>query len=132
MPTRYMKDAALIKSVKFPAAGASASSDSLDLQSVDATFERIELEVLVPALSSLADTKTATVTIEESADNVTFAAIEALAPVVVTGVGVAGSAAKPRVVRLPSGTKRYIRITAVVAAAGGDNTAKSATMSLLF
>jgi hypothetical protein len=132
MATRSIKDAALIKTVALPAAGASASTAALDLQVVDAAFERVELELAVSALPSLADTKTCTVTLEESADNITFSAIASFATLVLTGAGSAGAASATRTVRIPSGTKRYIRATAAIAAAGGDNTAKSMTLALLF
>jgi hypothetical protein len=132
MATRSIKDAALIKTKALPAAGAANATDSIDLQKVDASFEGIEVEIAVPALPSLADTKTVTVTLKDSADNATFAAIAELATLVLTGAGGAGAAAASRVVRLPSSTRRYLRADIAVEAAGGDNTAKSATLSLLF
>ena len=132
MATRFIKDAALIKSKALPAAGASASTNSIDLQAVDASFERIEVEVSIPALPNLADTKTNTTTLEDSADDSTFAAIAGLATLVQTGASGTGAAAASRTVRLPSGTRRYLRATCAVTSAGGDSTAKSVTLSLLF
>lgn len=132
MATRSIKDAALIQSKNLPAAGASASTTAIDLQAVDASFERIEVEIAVEAVPALADTKTNTVTLEDSADNSSFAAIAALSTVVQTGAGGTGAAAVTRQVRLPSGARRYLRATSAIAAAGGDSTAKKMTLSLLF
>jgi hypothetical protein len=50
----------------------------------------------------------------------------------VTGAGGAGAAAVIRKVRLPSDVRQYIRAKVAVDAAGGNNTAKSLTMALVF
>lgn len=132
MSIRSIKDAALIKTKALPAAAASNNTDSLDLQNVDASFESIEVEISLPALPSLVDAKTVTVTLKDSADDVTFAAIPELATLVVTGAGGVGASAARRVVRLPSSARRYLRAYVDVLAAAGDNTAKSLSLSLLF
>lgn len=132
MAIRSIKDAALIVTKALPAAAANNDSASIDLQKVDATFERIELEISVPALPALVEAKTVTITIQDSADNTTFAAIAELATLVITGGTGNGAAAASRVVRLPSTTRRYVRFNSAVLTAGGDNTAKSVTAALLF
>lgn len=119
-----------IKTKALPAAGASASTSSLQLNT-GPHIEGFEIRVEIPALPSLADTKKATTTLEDSADNVTFAAIPELATIVQTGAGGAGAAAALREVRLPSSFRGYLRATVAVEAAGGDNTAKSLTLSIL-
>jgi hypothetical protein len=86
----------------------------------------------LPALPSLADTKKATITLEDSADGTTFAAIPGLAALEVTGAGGAGAVAANRRVRLPADVRRYLRAKAAVEAAGGNNTAKSLTLALVF
>lgn len=109
-----LKDANLIKTVALPAAGASAQTDAIDLMQGPDQEPRFEVEVSLPALPSLADTKSATVTLQDSADNVTFAAIAALAALVVTGAGGAGAAAASRKVRLPTNTRQYVRANVAV------------------
>ena len=90
------------------------------------------MELSLPALPSLADGKSVTVTLKDSEDDVTFAAIAALATLEVTGGGGDGSAEVLRKVRLPSNTRRYLRADVAVDADGGDNTAKLLTIALVF
>jgi hypothetical protein len=129
---RSLKDAELIRFVALPAAGHDASTTPLDLTQGPPQEDCYELEVHVPALPSLADGKSATVTLEDSVDGITFAAIAALAPIKLTGAGGAGSTEVTRRVCLPSTTRQHVRATVAVDAAGGDNTAKQVTMAMLF
>lgn len=131
--SRKIKDALLQSTKALPAAGASASSDAFDL-GVDPwpTVEQIQAKITAPAVASLADTKTLTYTFEDSADGSSFAAISELNTLVQTGAGGAGDGAEERVVSLPPSVRRYVRATAAVEAAGGDNTGESFTFELLF
>ena len=127
-----LKDALLIRILALPAAGANASTASIDLGQTPPNEFRFEVEMDLPALPSLADTKKASITLEDSADGSTFAAISGLAPLEVTGAGGAGAAAVNRRVRLPADVRRYLRAKAVVEATGGNNTTKSLTVALVF
>lgn len=134
MSLRLLKDAAL-KTVKaLPAAAASNSQTALDLGQVTAESanEAFDALLTVPATPSLVDAKTIIYTFEDSADNSSFAAIPELATVTSTGAGGAGAAAVSRRVKLPPSTRRYVRVSAAVLAAGGDNTAISYTLELCF
>lgn len=133
MHTRIIRDAALKVTKAIPAAGANHNTATIDLGSSTpgAGIEGVEVEIAIPALPSLADTKTLTVKLQDSADDSTYADIEELASLVVTGVSTSGSAAATRTVRLPSSVGRYIQANLAVASAGGDNTAKSVVVSLL-
>ena len=82
---RSIKDADLIVTKALPAAGASNNSDTITLGTEPP--EELQVELSVPALPSLADTKTATFTFQDSADNPSFAAIPELATLVMTGSG---------------------------------------------
>ena len=134
-PNPAQRDPMLQTLMALPAAGAGNSHASLDLgtsgTAVYPSNQRIALEIALPATPSLADTKTATLTISDSADNVTFAPIPQLAPVVATGAGGAGAAAQTVVFPLPGTTRRYLRVDQAVAAAGGNNTAVVAAVQLL-
>lgn len=133
MSFRSRRDAALTRTKACPAANANHNSATIDLGAAgDASLEHVEIEIAIPALPSLAADKTLTVKLQDSADDITYADIEELASVVVTGVSTDGSAAKTVAVRLPSSTKRYIQANLAVAAVGGDNTAKSVTITPLF
>ena len=129
---RSLKDAELIRAVNLPAAGGEASTTPLDLTQGPPQEDCYELEVHVPALPSLADGKSATVILEDSADAVSFVTIAALASIKVTGAGGAGAAELSRRVCLPAMTRQHVRATVAVDAAGGDNTAKQVTMAMLF
>jgi hypothetical protein len=118
--------------VALPAAAATATTDSFNLIQKPPHECHFEVELALPALPSLADTKKATVTLEDSEDGITFATIAALASMEVTGAGGAGAAAVIRKVRLPSDVRQYIRAKVVVEAAAGNNTAKSLTLALVF
>lgn len=134
MSIRTRRDADLKVTKALPAAAASNNTDTIDLKAVTpgVVGERIEVELALPALPNLVDAKTVTVTLKDSADDSTYAAIAELATFVVTGAGGVGSAAATRTVRLPSSTRRYIRAYVDVLTAGGSNVASSLTMSVLF
>jgi len=133
MPIHNIRDAALKVTKACPAAGANHNTDTIDLGCTNpgASVESFEVEIAIPALPNLADGKTLTVKLQDSADDATFADIAELASVVVTGASSNGSAAATRTVRLPSTTKRYVQANLAVAGSGGDNTAKSVVVSLL-
>lgn len=129
---RTITDALLAKSQALPAANANNSTASIDLEQVNAfpVNEKVDLEISVPATAALVETKDITFTVEDSADNSSFAAVPALATFVVTG-GASGGAASARVVKLPGSTRRYVRVNAAVETGGGNNTAVSYKMALL-
>ena len=127
-----LKDAELIRTVALPAAAATATTEPFNLIQKPPHECHFEVELTLPSLPSLADTKKATVTLEDSEDGITFAAIVALASLEVTGAGGAGASTVTRKVRLPSDVRQYIRAKVAVEAAGGNNTAKSLTMALVF
>lgn len=133
MPIHNIRDAALKVTKACPAANANHNTDTIDLgcKNPGASVESFEVEIAIPALPNLADGKTLIVKLQDSADNNTFADIEQLASVVVTGADNKGSAASTVVVRLPSDVNRYVQANLAVAASGGDNTAKSVVVSLL-
>lgn len=131
--SRRLADANLTKTKALPAAGASNASASIDLGStvLGPAADNIEVLISLPATPSLADTKSVTLTLKDSADDSTFAAITGVSTLVVTGAGGAGASASSRQIRLPSTTRRYLRLDAAVEASGGDNTAISTTLKVL-
>ena len=134
MAIHTRRDAALTATKACPAAGANHNTATIDLKSTTAGAfaDSVEVEIVIPALPSLAEGKTLTVKLQDSADDSSYADIPELASLVVTGAAsAAGSAAATRIVRLPSSAKRYLQANLAVAASGGDNTAKSVTVSLL-
>jgi hypothetical protein len=132
MAIHTRRDAALTTTKECPAAGQNHNTATIDLKSTTAGAfaDSVEVEIVIPALPSLANGKTLTVKLQDSANGSTYADIPQLAALIVTG-GTNGSAAATRVIRLPSSAKRYLRANLAVAADGGDNTGKSVTVSLL-
>ena len=80
----------------------------------------------------MVDAKTITVTIEHSADNSSWSTCTDVPAQVTTGAGGNGGPAIAYQFKLPIGLKRYVRLGQAVLAAGGDNTAISGTLSLVF
>lgn len=130
---RNLTDADKVVTKALPAAAANHNTDALDTeQTVGGILENIAFEVVIPALPSLADAKSLTVKVQDSADNSSFADLDPLISTTVTGASSAGSAAKTVRFRLPPSARRYIALNLAVAASGGDNTAKSVTFRMLF
>jgi len=130
--TRTIRDDDLSVTTALPAAAANADSASLDLGAFSiAALENTELEISIPATPDLTDDDTITLTVQDSADDSTFATVTELEPLVVTGAGGAGAAAASIKYRLPSSTRRYINVNAAVLTGGGDNTDVSYTWRLL-
>lgn len=115
-----------------PAQNTNANTSSIDLE--DATPELVgeiaELHLELPATTT-ATGQTITLTIQDSADNSSFAAVTGLSTIVLTGVDNA-TAALSRPVRLPRGTRQYVRINIAMSATTGDQTAISFTFKLKF
>lgn len=137
MAGRNRQDANLNRSKALPAAGASASSDSINLGAF-AGFgsirpEEVNLIFGVPATPSLTEAKVITLTIEDSADNSSFTAIASIAARTITGqAAAAGGAAFEDKIPLPYDARQYIRITAAVESGGGSNIAVSFYLKPVF
>ncbi len=131
---RSIQDANLRVTKALPAAGASNQTDPIDLGAAapGISVENIDLVVDVPATASLADTKTHTLKVQDSADGSSFADVALLATQTRTGAGGAGAAASSYRWKLPPSIRRYIRISQTVEASGGNNTAVSITAGLRF
>lgn len=130
---RRLADANLTKTKALPAAAAGNNTDSIDLgqTTLGPLADEMEFVVEIEATPSLVDDKTITLTIKDSADDSTYAAIPSLATLVQTGAGGAGAAAASRRYKLPPTTRRYVRVYADVLTGGGSNVAKSYTAKLL-
>lgn len=134
MINRFTKDVALIVALALPAASASVVSDAIDLGAVSPgpIVDDFDVLIEVPALPNLVDTKKVTITLKDSADGVTFAAIPELATLVITGAGGVGAGAAERRVKLPPSVRQHLAMDIAVEAAGGNNTAVEASLSLVF
>jgi hypothetical protein len=125
--SRQLKDATFITSKALHTTA--ANSDSFDLeQTTGGLIEGIQVEVASPA-SAATTGKICTYTLQDSADNVTFAAVD---PAVTTTITAASSALAAKTVEfpLPPNVRRYIRIAQTGDTLG--SVAGSFTVSLLF
>jgi hypothetical protein len=128
-----MKDAILITTKALPAAAATNSHDGIDIGARSGTFgivpDGVELEISWPALPALVEAKTVTFTVNDSADNSSFASL-GLTKVLTGGAG-NGHAAGSVKFKLPDSTRRYVNVSQAVLTAGGDNTGVSTTVSII-
>ena len=116
--SRRQKDANFINGTAISAT--SANSASFDLgQLQGGTLEEVQLEVSIPAVAGITDAKVLTFTLQDSADNVNFTAVDPAVSTTVTGVSGQGTPAKVVEMRLPVATRRYVRIAQVASATPG-------------
>lgn len=131
---RYTKDACLIRVFNLPAAGATVASPSLDLgnSEIGPGARHFDVEIAVNATPALADTKKVTFTLTDSDDNIAFAAVPYIAPLVVTGVGVNGAPATKLQFGLATSIRRYLQVSAAVDAGAGNSMAVTGSIALVF
>lgn len=120
-------DSRLVITRALPAQNTNVNSTSLNLGT---PLPDHEVRIAIPATPSLASGQTITCTLQDSADGSSFAAIAELATLVVTGGG-GGGAATTRDVKLPASFRGHLRVNIAASATAGDNTAVSATVSVL-
>jgi len=138
--TRNVIDANFSNSTALPASASSVTSTAFDLGGDNvtvavggggtppyATTETINLQVNAPVLNTtqLPNASTVTYTVQDSADNSSFAAIATLGTTVQTGAGGTGAAAAAAVYKLPPITRRYVRVQATAAGSPGASMANS-------
>jgi len=116
------------------AASASTHSTVIDFGLEAFKPENLELELSIPALSTVIvpDTKTVTGIIETSTDPAFGSVDQVLLSQVSTGAGGTGVAAFLERVRLPSNCARYVRFTVTFGALTTDGSAIKATGTVRF
>ena len=131
---RNIQDALIKVTTALPAQNTNNNTASIDLGQTTAgsVNERIDLLLTVPATPALANGQTQTFQFQDSADNVTFAAIPQLASAVITGAGGVGGPALSWRLKLPGSARRYIRANQAASATAADNTAISSILQLTF
>jgi hypothetical protein len=130
---RNLTDALKTVTKALPAANANHNTPTIDLEQVTGgIIEAIAFEVSVPATPDLVEAKAITITVQDSADDSSYAAIDPAISTTITGAAAAaGGAAKSVRFRLPPTARRYIQLNLAVAADGGDNTDVDVTFKLL-
>ena len=106
---------------------------SIDLGAVTPFIPgKVEFQLVTPALntSQLPDTRTVTYTLQDSADDSSFAAVQVLSEATQTGASSAGAAAGTVRFMVPSDVRQYIRVAITTGASTGDCSAASATLTV--
>lgn len=126
------KDVNFMVSRTLPAQNTNNNSTSLDLEIAAPYFagEYTEVEFYIPA-TTCATGQTITVTLQDSANDSSFAQIAECETLVLTGASNA-TAATTRRWRLPRSCRRYIRVNIAMSATTGDQTAITSKLALLF
>ena len=117
----------LQKSHVLPAAAASVGTASINFETttLGPAADDIEATISIDATPDLVDAKTIILTVEDSADDSSFAAIAGVGTLTVTGAGGVGASAASQRFKSPPATRQYVRVSAAVLTAGGSNIAKS-------
>ena len=128
---RQIRDLELERVLSNPAQNTYADSEFLDLVLAgNVALETMELVIEADAAPELVTGQTLTITLYDSADNVTYAVIDQLDTLVLTGGGPKGAAAATDRHKLPSVFRRYVRFRIAASATAGDNTAVGVKMYL--
>jgi len=125
-----VQDALLASSFALPAQNATVNATAIDLTVANPVLAGThgDLVLSVPATTT-ATGQTQTFTIQDSADNSTFAAVAQLATLVLTGVSNATPATERRW-RLPDSIRRYVRVSVTSSATATSQTGVTATLTL--
>lgn len=130
--SRNLKDATLSANVALPSGAATANTASIDLGSAEPYPVTESFRVLVSTTAATgANSKNINITLQDSADDTTFAAISELGTLTVTETGNAYPAGSMSV-QLPPGVGRYLRASATGEANGGNAADGTLTVELLF
>ena len=131
--TSYSRaDASLTITNALPAQNTTAASTgSIDLGVVLPALAGTDSDLVltIPATTT-ATGQTFTFTVQDSADNSSFATLAALAARVITGASNA-TAATTFIWRLPPNVRRYVNVTVTASATTGNQTAVSYTLQVL-
>jgi len=128
--SRRQKDANFISTVALAQAGSNSAAFDLD-QVAGGLIEGLQLEVAIPAVAGISDTKVLTFTLQDSADNSSWAAVDSGVSTTITASGGAGTAAKTVEFPLPPNTRRYVRVAQTATATAGTFSG-SGVYALLF
>lgn len=125
-------DASLVRTKALPAAAATNLTDVIDLGSALGRHPDFEIEISIPAMAEHSSASYDVVlTVQDSADNDSFANVVPEIIWTFPGVASTGSAATVKRIRLP-GVRRYVKILQAVDTGGPTLTAYSITYTPVF
>jgi hypothetical protein len=108
------RDSTFARTKVLPGAGATNLTDVIDLESVlgDPGVSKFLVEIAVPAVAGNTDSsKSFTLSVHDSANNSSFAALAVPLTLTVPGVTSTGSVAITKTFRLPPDVRRYIKFS---------------------
>lgn len=93
----------------------------------------LKLQITAPAVSALVDAKTIIFSVTDCATSGgSYTAVAGMTAVITQlGAGGVGAAAASYIIPVPDHIRRFVKVTAAVLAAGGDNTAVSYVMEVV-
>ena len=127
---RNIQDKNYTSTVAIAQAGANTASFDLE-QAVGGDIEKVVFSLAAPAAAGITDAKVVTYALQDSADGVSFAAVDPAISTTQTAAGGAGITAKEIRFRLPANTRRYVRIAQTMTSSAGTVTG-SMVAKLLF
>lgn len=134
-----VKDATLIETKAWPAAGATAYTDSIDLKHVSSTYgltgvpnPNVEFKIELPVSTALVSTKYARATMQHSTDDSSFTDVTTAHYWGQTGATGNGAVAVTAYWKPGADTNRYIRLKLEVESGGGTLTGDTVTLSAVF
>lgn len=128
--SRNLQDRNYTSTVALVVGGAVTAGFDLE-QVAGGDIEAVVFELAAPAVAGLSNTSTITYALQDSADGVTYAAVDPAISTVQTGAGGVGTAAKTVRFRLPINTRRWVRIAQTNSSTPGTFTG-SMVAKLLF
>jgi len=133
MPTtfneRNLIDATAQVTRALPAAAANVTSTGIYIGGDGPHKERLKVKVELPANTVLVATKLLTITLQDSADNSSFAAAAPAQSFVITGD--TGFPAQDIYFDINNSIRAYVAVNFAVETGGGNNTSTTATISLV-
>ena len=126
-------DALLTITNALPIQNTAVNSSSIDLGVAAPVLAGVHSDFIVsaPDGAALATGQTLTFTIQDSADNSSFAAVTALPTYVVTGASNLVPVGSNRTFRLPPSVRRYVRVSCAASATAGTSASASFTFQIL-
>lgn len=118
---RNIQDKNYTSTVAIAQAGANTASFDLE-QVTGGDINDVVFELVAPTAAGISDTKVVTYTLQDSADNSSWAAVDPGISTTQTGAGGAGITAKTVRFRLPANTRRYVRIAQTMTSSAGTVT----------
>ena len=128
-----VRDGLLTVETALPTQGNTVNSASIDLGFSNPALvgSMCDVNMSAPDGATLATGQTLTFTIQDSADNSSFANLAGVSGYAVTGVSNLVPAGSNRSIRLPPYVRRYIRLVCVAGASANTSASASYTMALL-